>query len=100
MNPDLNPITAVTHADPYPYYATLAERPIHWNDELGMWIAASAQSATAVLTSDACRVAASPLPRVFADNLPRWNDGAKHRELRAVAEEVLREVDVSFFTFD
>jgi len=39
------PIAAVTHANPYPYYATLvAERPLYRDDALGLWVATSASS--------------------------------------------------------
>ena len=42
-----NAIAAVTHPDPYPYYAELvASRPLHRDDSLGLWVAASAASVT------------------------------------------------------
>jgi cytochrome P450 len=89
MEPRLNPITAVTHPDPYPYYAELvAQRPLHRDVTLGLWIAASAEAVRAVLTSDLCRVrpAAEPVPRpllgsaagdVFGQ-LVRMTDGPGH----------------------
>jgi len=52
----LDPIAAVTHPDPYPFYADLvAKRPLYRDDALGVWVAASAEAVTAVLTSDLCR---------------------------------------------
>ena len=46
-----DPIAAVTHHDPYPYYAHLvSERAFHRDDSLGLWVATSAQAVTAVLT--------------------------------------------------
>lgn len=59
-------IAAVTHPDPYPWYAALvAERPFHYDARLKLWIAASAEAVTAVLQSDLCHVrpAAEPVPR-------------------------------------
>jgi cytochrome P450 len=88
-----DPITAVTHPDPYPYYADLvARRPLHRDEALGLWVAASADAATAVLTTDACRVrpAAEPVPRALVGSpageifghLVRMNDGAVHTRLK------------------
>ena len=61
-----NPIAAVTHPDPYPYYTDLGTRaPLAWNATLGLWVAASAEAVTAVLTSELCRVrpTTEPVPR-------------------------------------
>lgn len=51
-----DPVAAVTHLDPYPYYAGLRQRPFHHDAALGLWIAAGAETAMAVLASPACRV--------------------------------------------
>lgn len=79
----MNPIEAVTHPDPYPYYKTLVERSIYRDEELSMWVAASAESVTEVLTSDACRVRppGSASDGIFRE-LARVNDGAHHRALK------------------
>jgi cytochrome P450 len=85
----VNPITAVTYADPYPYYAELvATRPLHRDDALGLWVAASAEAVRAVLTSDLCRVRpeAEPVPRLLLGSpagnifgqLIRMTDGPGH----------------------
>lgn len=35
-----DPLQAVTHADPYPYYAALArDRPLYRDARLGLWVA-------------------------------------------------------------
>jgi len=86
----MNPIEAVTHPDPYPYYARLvAESPFHRDPELGFWVATSAEAVTAVLTHPSARVrpAGEPLPifRGFA----RMNDGEAHRALRPPVEAML-----------
>ena len=58
-------IAAVSHPDPYPYYATLvAERPLYYDEPLTSWVASSAEAVTAVLSSNLCgvRPAAEPIP--------------------------------------
>ena len=88
-----DPIAAVTHPDPYPYYAGLvAERPFHRDAGLGLWVAAGASAVTAVLTSEIGRVrpAAEPVPRALVGSpagdifrhLVRMNDGASHLRLK------------------
>ena len=65
-----DPIAAVTHPDPYPFYAGLvAGRPLYRDEALGLWVAASAEAVTAVLASDLCRVRppAEPVPRALVD---------------------------------
>jgi hypothetical protein len=63
-----DPLTTVTHPDPYPYYGDLAAtRPFDRDDTLGMWVACSAAAVTDVLTSPACvvRPPAEPVPRAL-----------------------------------
>src|ERR1700741_2779025 len=87
--PPATPIAAVTHPDPYPYYAALvAERPFYRDDALGLWIASSAAAVRAVMTSEQCRVRppAEPVPRALVGSaageifgqLVRMTDGATH----------------------
>src|SRR5215216_6079643 len=89
----MDPIAAVTHADPYPYYAELvARRPLHRHERLGLWIAASAEAVTAALTETRCRVrpAAEPVPEALVGSpagevfqrLVRQNDDARHASLK------------------
>jgi cytochrome P450 len=64
-----DPVAAVTHPDPYPYYARLAaERPFHRDEKLKLWVAAGAEAVTAVLESDLCHVRppAEPVPAAIA----------------------------------
>ena len=100
MTPPRDPIAAVTHADPYPYYADLvARRPLHRDDGLGLWVAAGATEVTAVLTSAVCRVrpAAEPVPSALAGSpagaifghLVRMNDGPRHDPLKAAITSTL-----------
>ncbi|NJK43062.1 MAG: cytochrome P450 [Pleurocapsa sp. SU_196_0] len=85
----MNPISAVTHPDPYPFYAELVlERPLYFDEELNLWVASSAETVNAALHSDLCcvRPPAEPVPRVIQNSamgevfarLIRMNDGAKH----------------------
>src|SRR5262245_20816629 len=65
MHPPQHPIDAVTHLDPYDYYATLVEQcPFEREATLGLFVAANAETVAAVLTSDRCRVrpADEPVP--------------------------------------
>ena len=93
MTPPADPISAVTHADPYPYYADLvAQRPLHRDDALGLWVAASAEAVRAALSTAACRVrpVTEPVPRALLGSpagtifglLVRMNDGAAHARLK------------------
>src|SRR3954469_22080794 len=72
MRTPRNPIEAVTHSDPYPYYVELIERSPFARDEgLGCWVAASASAASAVLESALCRVppVAEPVPAALAGSV-------------------------------
>ncbi|WZB70608.1 hypothetical protein WJ968_35155 [Achromobacter xylosoxidans] len=61
--PPTDPIAAVTHADPYPYYAALArERPLYRDDTLNLWVASSPQAIAQVLAHPAARVRRPPNP--------------------------------------
>ncbi len=84
-----DPIAAVTHPDPYPYYADLvARQPLYYDETLGLWVASSAAAVSAVLGSDLCRVRplAEPVPRALLGSpagdlfgrFARMNDGAYH----------------------
>ena len=93
MTPPANPVAAVTHHDPYPYYAELVvQRPIHRDEALGLWVAAGAAAVTAALTSELGRVRppAEPVPRALVGSaageifrqLVRMNDGTTHLRLK------------------
>jgi cytochrome P450 len=87
------PIAAVTHPDPYAYYASLVAQGGFRRDEvLGLWVASSAEAVTAVLAHPASRVrpADEPVPRALLGSpaaeifrhLARMNDGAGHCPLK------------------
>jgi cytochrome P450 len=91
--PPRDPIAAVTHPDPYPYYAELvASTPMYRDPSLNLWVASSAAAVTAALTSDFLRVRPAPEPvptgiagtpagAVFG-HLVRMTDGPAHGPLR------------------
>ena len=94
-----DPIAAVTHPDPYPYYAALAARPMERHPAIGMWVAARASDVRAVLASELCRVRppSEPVPRAIAGTaagsvfgrLVRMNDGPPHEASRRIVAAAL-----------
>jgi len=101
--PPRDPIAAVTHLDPYPYYADLvARRPLYFDAALGLWVASSANTVAAILTSDRCRVRpptepvpealrGSPAGEIFG-HMVRFNDGAGHCPLKRAVSAALTEI--------
>lgn len=103
--PPRDPLDAVTHPDPYPYYRDLvAQRPLAYDETLGVWVAASAAAVRATLTSDSCRVrpVAEPVPASLARSpagdifgrLARMNDGQGHAPLKRSIVVALSGLDV------
>jgi cytochrome P450 len=98
------PLSAVTHRDPYPYYAHLVQqRPFYRDAALGMWVASSARAVQAVLESPALRVrpAEEPVPKalrasaagVLFGRLVRMTDGAAHLPLKRAVLQALASLD-------
>ena len=95
MNPPADPIAAVVHPDPYPYYADLvAKSPLYRDEKLGMWVASSAAAVDAVLNNPHGRVRppselvpaairGGPAGELFG-NLVRQNDGSRHGSIKSV----------------
>ncbi|MFH9353635.1 cytochrome P450 [Kitasatospora sp. NPDC017646] len=104
MQTPTNPVEAVRHPDPYPYYARLtAERPFGWDEQLQAWVAADAASVTAALSAAELRVRppAEPVPTgllgtaagaVFGD-LVRMTDGPDQQRLKQVVLDALGEAE-------
>lgn len=100
-----DPIAAVTHPDPYPYYAHLvAEAPLYRDEALGLWVASSAAAVTAALSDDGlCRVrpVAEPVPRALVGSpageifgrLVRMTDGQDRCPLKNAVSAALASVD-------
>ena len=109
MSPQDQPadaIAAVTHPDPYPYYAEMVtRRPLHRDDSLGLWIAASAAAVTAVLTNGTCRVRPpkEPVPKGLVGTpagdlfgrLVRMNDGVYHARTKPTVSATLAMLDAA-----
>lgn len=103
MHP-IDPIQAVTHADPYPYYATLAARPgLTFDAGLKLWIAADAATVRLVLGHPDClvRPPAEPVPAAIAGApagqvfgaLVRMNEGAAHTRPKLALRSALGGLD-------
>lgn len=100
-----DPIAAVTHPDPYPYYAHLvAEAPLYRDETLGLWVASSAAAVTGALSDDGlCRVrpVAEPVPRALVGSpageifgrLVRMTDGQDRCPLKNAVSAALASVD-------
>ncbi|MDR3397297.1 MAG: cytochrome P450 [Pandoraea sp.] len=91
--PPANALAAVVHPNPYPYYASLAERrPLDFDTSLGIWVAAGPEALAAVLRHPACgvRPAGATIPAALADGaagdwfglLVRMNDGTAHAAMK------------------
>ena len=101
-----DPIAAVTHRDPYPYYEELvATRPFHRDDALGLWVACSAAAVTDALANPAClvRPPAEPVPgplvgspagAIFA-RLVRMNEGARHSAMKPAVSAATARIEAS-----
>ena len=101
-----NPIAAVTHRDPYPYYADLvAARPIHRDEPLALWVLSSAAAVKAVLDDPACQVRppAPPVPGALLGSeagaifgrLVRMNEGPRHSALKPAVAAVAAGIEAS-----
>ncbi|MDQ6661732.1 MAG: hypothetical protein M3Z24_12300 [Chloroflexota bacterium] len=104
-----DPIVAVTHLDPYPYYADLvAHKPIYHDETQGLWIVSSAAAVNAVLTSDLCRVRplTEPIPKTLLGSpaaaifgsLVRMNDDKGHFPFKQVISATLQSIDAIHLT--
>lgn len=89
----LDPLQAVTHPDPYPYYAALArDRPLYRDARLDLWVASSPDTIQDVMRHPAARVrpVAEPVPNGIAHGpagalfgqFARMTDGAAHARIK------------------
>ncbi|UUZ70911.1 hypothetical protein LP415_16400 [Polaromonas sp. P1(28)-8] len=96
-----DPIEAVTHVDPYPYYRQLREqRPLYFDEGLKLWVASSHAVIDEAFHNVALRVRppAEPVPQallgtaageVFAQ-LVRMTDGEFHAVHKPAVEQAAR----------
>lgn len=100
----MDPITAATDTDPYPYYASLrAHGGFGFDAHLKLWVASSAEAVCAVLHHPDCHVrpADEPVPKAIADgpagqvfaHLMRMNEGERQRCPRAAIAPRLQDID-------
>ena len=101
--PTMHALAAPTHANPYPYYASLrAGPPLLFDTELRLWIAARAAVVDEVLLNPLCRVRplAEPVPQAIAGSaagtlfgqLVRMNDGDPHARPKLALQRALAAV--------
>jgi cytochrome P450 len=101
----VDPVAAVTHADPYPFYARLrAGPPLVWNEKR-VWVASRADVIESVLLAHGtlrvrpaaepvpCAIAGSPAGEVFG-HLVRMNDGPAHPAHRPALQRALAGLDL------
>jgi cytochrome P450 len=90
-------LQAPSHPDPYPWYARLRrERPLFFDDALGLWVVSAAALVREALREPLLRVRppVEPVPRALADSftgevfaqLVRMNDGDFHARHRPAVE--------------
>jgi len=102
-----DPVAAVTHADPYPFYETLRAGPsLAWNESLRLWVASRAEVIEALLLAPGAlrvRPVAEPVPRVIAGSpagevfghLVRMNDGPAHAAHKPALQRALAGLDLN-----
>lgn len=100
-----DPIAAVVHPDPYPYYSRLArETPLYRDASLGLWVASGAAVVEESLAFDGAltvRPAGEPVPKAVAGSAAgdafgrfvRMRDGAAVRPLRRAVSATLAGLD-------
>lgn len=99
-------IAAVTHANPYPWYASLRSGPaLVFDPMLRLWIASRADVVREALASDALRVRppTEPVPHAIGGTpagelfgmLVRMNDGEAHAVHKPVLQRALAGVDLA-----
>jgi cytochrome P450 len=102
-SPPADAVAAVTHPDPYPFYAALRQRGgLSFDAGLKLWVAADAAAAAAVLAEPRLRVRppGEPVPAAIAGSaagalfgrLVRMNEGAAHAAPKRALERALASV--------
>jgi cytochrome P450 len=100
----LDAIAAVTHPNPYPWYASLRNGPaLAFDPGLRLWVASRAEVVREVLANESMRVRppAEPVPRAIAGtpagevfaHLVRMNDGVPHAAHKPLLQRALAALD-------
>lgn len=104
----IDPLMAVTHPEPYGYYADLlAQRPLYYDQRLGLWVASSLAAVMAVLHDPHARVRpleepvpnvllGTPVAKLFAQ-LVRMTDGPARCPIKATLVEAHDSYDPAHF---
>lgn len=101
-----NPLLAVSHFDPYPYYQSLLEAPaLYFDTELKLWIASRAAVIEEIFSNPHCTVrpVAEPVPKAIAGHsagevfsqLIRMNEGSRHERPKLALGLALSSLDIS-----
>lgn len=104
--PPKNPLLAVSHSDPYPYYQSLLEKPaLFFDAELKLWIASRAVVIEEIFVNPDCTVrpGTEPVPKSIAASsagevfscLIRMNEGYKHERPKIALHLALSSLDLS-----
>jgi len=99
-----DPIWAVMHPDPYPYYAQqVARGAVERHEQLGLWVASSAADITAVLSSGLCGVRPTdePVPKTLLGSVAgdlfgrfvRMNDRPGHGAMKQAVHGAMNTLD-------
>ncbi|SCX72169.1 cytochrome P450 [Variovorax sp. EL159] len=103
----VDPVAAATHADPYPYYASLRDGPpLVWNERLRLWVASRAEVVEQVLGAHGAlrvRPLSEPVPRAIVGSaagevfghLVRMNEGPAHQAHRPALQRALAGLDLN-----
>lgn len=98
-----NPIAAASHPNPYRYYVSLLDGPLlHFDEGIGMWVAAHAGSVAQALGDPCCRVRPAvesvpaaldgrPAGEIFR-HLVRMVDGDRHDQPKLALQRALSSV--------
>jgi cytochrome P450 len=106
METELDPIDAVTAADPTRQYAAIADEPeLRWHQGRGLWVAAHPDVVREVLSCPECRVRplGAPVPAHLAGTqagtafgrFARMRDGDDHLPSRRAIVRALSELDLN-----
>lgn len=104
--PAINPVTAASHANPYPYYTSLlAGAELPFDPQLKLWVASRASIVQQILAHPHCAVrpSAEPVPSMLAGSsagevfaqLMRMNEAAAHALPKQAVQASLRMLDLS-----
>jgi hypothetical protein len=101
MHPS-SPVAAASHADPYPYYASLPD--FSYDDVTGLWIACGASVIEEVMDNPHClvRPVVEQVPKAIAGTsagavfarLVRMNEGVAHTVPKQVIAQAVAALDL------